>query len=43
MTASDPRLERWLESVLGTPGLTAVRDPAEARRVLVDDRAQLRR
>jgi 16S rRNA (guanine527-N7)-methyltransferase len=34
---SDPRLERWLESVLGTPGLTAVRDPAEARRVLVDD------
>jgi len=37
MTASDPRLERWLESVLGTPGLTGVRDPAEARRVLVDD------
>jgi 16S rRNA (guanine527-N7)-methyltransferase len=37
MTALDPRLERWLESVLGTPGLTAVRDPAEARRVLVDD------
>jgi len=37
MTDADPRLERWLESVLGTPGLTAVRDPAEARRVLVDD------
>jgi 16S rRNA (guanine527-N7)-methyltransferase len=37
MTDSDPRLERWLESVLGTPGLTAVRDPAEARRVLADD------
>jgi 16S rRNA (guanine527-N7)-methyltransferase len=37
MTAPDPRLERWLESVLGTPGLTAVREPAEARRVLVDD------
>ncbi len=37
MTAPDPRLERWLESVLGTPGLTGVRDPAEARRVLVDD------
>lgn len=37
MTAADPRLERWLESVLGTPGLTAVRDPGEARRVLVDD------
>ena len=29
MTASDPRLERWLESVLGTPGLTAVRDPGK--------------
>jgi 16S rRNA (guanine527-N7)-methyltransferase len=37
MTDSDPRLERWLESVLATPGLTAVRDPAEARRVLVED------
>ena len=37
MTVGDPRLERWLESVLGTPGLTAVRDPGEARRVLVDD------
>ena len=37
MTVSDPRLEPWLESVLGTPGLTAVRDPDEARRVLVDD------
>jgi 16S rRNA (guanine527-N7)-methyltransferase len=37
MTGAEPRLERWLESVLGTPGLTGVRDPAEARRVLVDD------
>jgi 16S rRNA (guanine527-N7)-methyltransferase len=37
MTPADLRLERWLESVLGTSGLTAVRDPAEARRVLVDD------
>jgi 16S rRNA (guanine527-N7)-methyltransferase len=37
MISVDPRLERWLESVLGTPGLTAVRDPGEARRVLVDD------
>jgi 16S rRNA (guanine527-N7)-methyltransferase len=37
MTEADRRLERWLESVLGTPGLTAVHDPAEARRVLVDD------
>jgi 16S rRNA (guanine527-N7)-methyltransferase len=30
-------LDRWLEAVLATPGLTAVSDPAEARRVLVDD------
>jgi 16S rRNA (guanine527-N7)-methyltransferase len=37
MISADPRLERWLESVLGTPGLTAVRDPDEARRALVDD------
>ena len=34
---SDPRLERWLEAVLATPGLTALRDPAEARRVLLED------
>jgi 16S rRNA (guanine527-N7)-methyltransferase len=34
---TDPRLERWLEAVVATPGLTAVRDPAEARRVHVDD------
>jgi 16S rRNA (guanine527-N7)-methyltransferase len=30
-------LERWLEAVLATPGLTALRDPVEARRVLLDD------
>ena len=30
-------LERWLEGVLSTPGLTGLRDPAEARRVLLDD------
>jgi 16S rRNA (guanine527-N7)-methyltransferase len=30
---TDPRLERWLERLLETPGLTSVRDPAEARRV----------
>jgi len=30
-------LERWLEAVVATPGLTALRDPAEARRVLLDD------
>ena len=36
MTA-DPRLERWLAALVSGPGLTAVRDPAEARRVHVDD------
>jgi 16S rRNA (guanine527-N7)-methyltransferase len=30
-------LEAWLESLLSTPGLTAIRDPEEARRVHVDD------
>jgi 16S rRNA (guanine527-N7)-methyltransferase len=30
-------LDRWLEAVLQTPGLTALRDPAEARRVLLED------
>lgn len=30
-------LERWLAGVVATPGLTALRDPAEARRVLLDD------
>ena len=30
-------LERWLAAVLETPGLTAIRDPADARRVLLDD------
>lgn len=30
-------LERWLAAVLETPGLTALQDPAEARRVLLDD------
>jgi len=30
-------LERWLEDVLATPGLTGIRDPAEARRVLLED------
>jgi 16S rRNA (guanine527-N7)-methyltransferase len=33
----DERLERWLKALLATPGLTAIRDPAEARRVHVDD------
>jgi 16S rRNA (guanine527-N7)-methyltransferase len=30
-------LERWLDAVLATPGLTALRDPVEARRVLLED------
>ena len=30
-------LDRWLAAVVATPGLTALRDPAEARRVLLDD------
>ena len=30
-------LERWLEAVVATPGLTALSDPAEARRVLLED------
>jgi len=33
----DAFLERWLEDVLSTPGLTALRDPGEAWRVLVED------
>ena len=36
MTA-DPRLERWLEALVAGSGLTAVREPVEARRVHVDD------
>jgi 16S rRNA (guanine527-N7)-methyltransferase len=34
---NDALLERWLTAVVETPGLTALRDPAEARRVLLDD------
>jgi 16S rRNA (guanine527-N7)-methyltransferase len=34
--SDDPRLERWLEALVSTPGLTAVRDREEARRVHVD-------
>ncbi len=30
-------VERWLAALLATPGLTAIRDPAEARRVHVQD------
>ena len=31
------RLDSWLAAVVATPGLTALRDLAEARRVLVED------
>ena len=34
---TDERLERWLDALLTTPGLTALRDRAEARRVLLED------
>ena len=37
MEAGQPILERWLEAVVRTPGLTAIRDPVEARRALLDD------
>jgi 16S rRNA (guanine527-N7)-methyltransferase len=33
---TDSRLERWLEALVATPGLTSVRDPGEARRVHLD-------
>jgi 16S rRNA (guanine527-N7)-methyltransferase len=32
-----PILEGWLAAVISTPGLTAIRDPATARAVLLDD------
>ena len=32
-----PVLDRWLTAVLETPGLTAIRDPAVARTVLLED------
>jgi 16S rRNA (guanine527-N7)-methyltransferase len=35
--AAGERLQRWLETVLDTPGLTAITDPAEARRMLLED------
>ncbi len=37
MSSADPRLERWLEALLAQPGLTAARDPEDARRVHLDD------
>ena len=37
MTAADPRLDRWLEALIATPGLTAAGDLTEAGRIHVDD------
>jgi 16S rRNA (guanine527-N7)-methyltransferase len=34
---SDPRLDAWIHALLSSPGLTAVSDPAAARRLHVDD------
>jgi 16S rRNA (guanine527-N7)-methyltransferase len=36
MSSSSP-LDAWLAAVLETPGLTSLRDPVQARRVLLDD------
>jgi 16S rRNA (guanine527-N7)-methyltransferase len=33
----DERLERWLERLIATPGLTAIKDADEARRVHLDE------
>ena len=37
LTSDDDLLERWLDAVLATPGLTSLKDRDEARRVLLDD------
>lgn len=34
---TDSRLDHWLEALVATPGLTAVEDAAEARRVHLED------
>ena len=34
---TDERLERWLDALVATPGLTAIRDRGEARRALLED------
>lgn len=35
--STDPRLDAWIDALLETPGLTAIRDRAEAWRVHVED------
>jgi len=39
-TELDPRLERWLDALLGTPGLTSIRDREQAWREHVLDSLQ---
>jgi 16S rRNA (guanine527-N7)-methyltransferase len=39
-TELDPRLERWLDDLLGTPGLTSIREREHARREHVLDSLQ---
>jgi 16S rRNA (guanine527-N7)-methyltransferase len=34
---ADERLRRWLQALVATPGLTAIRDLEEARRALLED------
>jgi 16S rRNA (guanine527-N7)-methyltransferase len=34
---TDARVRRWLAAVVATPGLTAIREAEDARRVLLDD------
>jgi 16S rRNA (guanine527-N7)-methyltransferase len=36
-TDADDRLQRWIHAVVATPGLTAIDEPDEARRVLLED------
>jgi len=37
VSLSDARIERWLERLATTPGLTAISDPAELRRVHLEE------
>jgi 16S rRNA (guanine527-N7)-methyltransferase len=37
VVTQDTRLEQWLKRVMATPGLTAIRNPEEARRILLED------
>jgi 16S rRNA (guanine527-N7)-methyltransferase len=34
---ADAFLQRWLQAVVATPGLTSIADPAEAQRMLLED------